>query len=103
MKDSLSDIEFLIDSGSTASTGIIPLSSVDNEHPATSRNLFVLNLTEVKTYGKPNLTIGIGLSQREMEWNFIVADTAIAIIGADFLSYYKLTNLKCYTRPLVKY
>ena len=25
-----------------------------------------------------------------MEWNFVVADTATAIIGADFLSYYKL-------------
>ena len=25
-----------------------------------------------------------------MEWNFIVADTATAIIGADFLSHYKL-------------
>ena len=25
-----------------------------------------------------------------MKWNFIVADTATVIIGADFLSYYKL-------------
>ena len=88
MKGSLSDMEFPIKSGSTVS--IIPLSYVDNEEPATSRNLFALYLTEVKTYGKPNLTIDIGLSQREMEWYFIVADTATAIIGADFLSYYKL-------------
>ena len=88
MKDSLSDIEFLIDSGSTVS--IIPLSYVDNEEPATSRNLFALNLTKVKTYGKRNFTIDIGLSQKEKEWNFIIADTATAIIGADFLSYYKL-------------
>ena len=88
MKDSLSEMEFLIDSGSTVS--IIPLSYVDNDEPATSRNLFALNQTEVKTYGKRNLTIDIGLSQKEMKWNFIVADTATAIIGADFLSYYKL-------------
>ena len=88
MKDSLSDMEFLIDSGSTVS--IIPLSYVDNDEPATSRNLFALKQTEVKTYGKRNLTINIGLSQKEMKWNFIVADTATAIIGADFLSYYKL-------------
>ena len=81
MKDSLSDMEFLIDSGSTVS--IIPLSYVDNEEPATSRNLFALNQTEVKTYGKRNLTIDIGLSQKEMKWNFIVADTATAIdVGA---------------------
>ena len=81
-------MEFLIDSGSTVS--IIPLSYVDTEEPATSRNLFALNQTEVKTYGKRNLTTNIGLSQREMEWNSIVADTATVIIGADFLSYYKL-------------
>ena len=81
-------MKFLIDSGSTVS--ISPLSYVDNDKPATSRNLFALNQTEVKTYGKRNLTITIGLSQREMEWNFIVVDTATAIIGADFLSYYKL-------------
>ena len=63
---------------------------MDNKEPATSCNLFALNLTEVKTYGKRNLTIDIGLNQREMKWSFIVADTAIAIVGADFLSYYKL-------------
>ena len=44
----------------------------------------------MKIYGKCDLTIDIGLSQREMEWSFIVAITATAIIGADFLSYYKL-------------
>ena len=60
MKDSQSNLEFLIDSGSTLS--IIPLSYVDNEEPATCRNLFALNLTEVKTYGKRNVTIDIGLS-----------------------------------------
>ena len=59
-----------------------------------------------------------------MEWNFVVTDTATAIIGAD-LSYYKLTIdvgakrlietknlmclnllsliLKCHIKPLVKY
>ena len=65
VKDSLSNTEFSIDSGSTVS--IIPLSYVDNEEPATSRNLFALNLTEVKTYGKRNLTIDISLSERELE------------------------------------
>ena len=55
VKDSLSDVKFLIDSGSTVS--IIPLSYVDNEKPATSRNPVCLNLIEVKTYGKRNLTI----------------------------------------------
>ena len=65
MKDSLSDMEFLIDSGSTVR--IIPLSYVDNEEPATSRNLFALNLAEAKTYGKRKLTIDIGLGQKEME------------------------------------
>ena len=53
-------MEFLIVSGSTVS--IISLSNEDNEEPATSRNLFALNLTTVKTYGKRNITIDIGLS-----------------------------------------
>ena len=88
MKDSLLDMKFLIDYGSTVS--IVPLSYADNEEPATSRNLFALNLTEVKTYGKGDLTIVIGLSQKEMEWNLTVADTATANVGADFLLHYKL-------------
>ena len=46
VKDFLSDMEFLIDSSSTVST--FPLSSVDNEEPVTSCNLFTLNLTEVQ-------------------------------------------------------
>ena len=50
-----------------APQSIIPLSYLENEEPATSRNLFVLNLTEVKTFGKRNLTIAIGLSQKDME------------------------------------
>ena len=52
VKDSLSDMEFLIDSGSTVS--IIPFSYVDNAGAATSRNLFGLNLTEMKTNHKRN-------------------------------------------------
>ena len=40
VKDSLLDMEFLIDSGSSVS--IIPLSYVDNEEPATFHNLFCL-------------------------------------------------------------
>ena len=63
MKDFLSDMKFLIDFGSTVS--IIPSSYVDNEEPATSRNLFALNQTEVKTYGKRNLTIDIGVVKKK--------------------------------------
>ena len=91
MKDSLSDMEFLIDSGSTVS--IIPLSYADNEEPATFRNLFALNLAEVKTHGKYNLTINIGLSQ--MKWNGTLLSRTLPLllsvqtsyrVGANFLS-----------------
>ena len=44
----------------------------------------------MKTYGKRNITIDIGHGQREMEWNCTVADTATAIIGANFISCYQL-------------
>ena len=88
MKDSLSDEEFLIDSGSCCKYYSLVLCG--SKDPATCRNLFARNLTEVKTYGKRNLTIDIGLSQKETEWNFIVADTATAIIDEEFFSYNKL-------------
>ena len=58
-------MEFSVDSGSIVN--IIPWSYANNDKPSTSRNLFALNQNEVKTYGKRNLTIDIGLSQREME------------------------------------
>ena len=63
---------------------------MDKKNQLLLATFFASNLTKVKTYGKHNLTIDISLSQKEMKWNFIVADTTTAIIGANFLSYYKL-------------
>ena len=81
VKNSLSNMEFLI-YGFIVST--IPVPYEDNIDAATFCNLFALNLTEVKTNSKRNLTIDIGFSQRETKWNFIAVGTATAIIGADF-------------------
>ena len=62
MKDTLLSMGFLSDSSSTVN--IISLFYVDNEDPATSCNLFALNLTEVKTYNKRKLMID---NQREIK------------------------------------
>ena len=88
VKDSLSDIEFLIDSRSTVS--IIPLSYGDNEETATPRNLFALNQTEVKTCGKRNLTIDIGLSQKEMDGT-LLSRTLPLLLSAQ--TSYPITSL----------
>ena len=56
-----------------------------------SNNLFALNNAEVKTFGKCMLSIDIGLkSYPRIDWSFVVTDSNIAILGADFLYAHNL-------------
>lgn len=51
--------------------------------------LFAANGTEIKTFGDKLLSLDFGL-RRQLTWKFIVADVRQPIIGADFLTHYKL-------------
>ena len=86
--DKIANMEFLVDSGSMIS--IMPLSAVSPATSQTSKNLFALNNTEIKSYGNCNVSIDIGLSIGSVNWNFEIADTSIAILGADFIRNFNL-------------
>ena len=64
---------------------IIPRSAVSGTvRPDSSQQLIAANGTPIRTYGKINRFVNIGLG-RTFSWSFIIADTSTAIIGADFL------------------
>ena len=77
----LPDLVFLIDTGSVYS--VVPASST--AHGAPSGCLIAVNGSNVRTYGTTSLKIDSGHSSA-FQWSSIIADTAFAIIGADFLA-----------------
>ncbi|KAK2577727.1 hypothetical protein KPH14_012837 [Odynerus spinipes] len=74
-------------SGSIVS--VIPKTCVKEKLKATAFKLYAANSTVITTYGQRHVTLSLGL-RRAFTWNFIIADVASAIIGADFITYYGL-------------
>lgn len=86
--DPLSNVHFLIDSGSDVS--ILPGRHADRSNDNKFNfSLYAANNTPVRTYGSRLLTVSLGL-KRTFTWRFILADTDRAIIGADFLHKFHL-------------
>lgn len=86
----ISDIKsrtiFLIDTG--ADISVLPSSMFDIRQPS-SRYLFAANGTRINTFGEKRLKLDLGL-RRELEWQFIIADVKVPILGADFLAHFDL-------------
>ncbi|KAJ0169143.1 hypothetical protein K1T71_015309 [Dendrolimus kikuchii] len=81
-------LRFLVDSG--ANVSVLPRWSVRNRQSACEDyRLFAANGTPIETYGLHSLTLDLKL-RRSFQWTFIVADVKQPIIGADFLTRYKL-------------
>lgn len=87
VKDINTNQNFLIDTGSDIST--LPPSSTDLKSQNTQANVFAANGTPINTYGYKSITLNLGL-RRVFQWTFCIANTKTAILGADFLSHYKL-------------
>ncbi|XP_075990207.1 uncharacterized protein LOC142985849 [Anticarsia gemmatalis] len=51
--------------------------------------LFAANGSNIKTYGTKILTLDLKL-RRSFKWSFVVCDVKQAILGVDFLNYFKL-------------
>lgn len=86
--DRKSGFNFLIDTG--ANVSVIPVSSkflTNNSH--SEYKLYAANGTEIKTFGLRTLILDFNL-RRAFKWTFIVAAVKQPIIGADFLSHYRL-------------
>lgn len=89
VSDRKSGLNFLIDTG--ANVSVIPVSSryLINNSPSDKYTLYAANGTEIKTYGVRTLILDFNL-RRAFKWTFIVAAVKQPIIGADFLSHYRL-------------
>lgn len=94
IRDSVSNRQFLIDSGSDISI-ITPTlaqkmaSQYNHEQDLDYTQLFAANGSPIKCYGRKLVTISLGL-RREFSWRFIIADVTHSIIGADFLTNFGL-------------
>lgn len=87
LRDRKSEFCFLIDSGASLSQ-IPPLPSENFSIIPYSR-LRTANGAPVFEYSYKYLNVDFGLGEI-FTWNFIITDTVIPIIGADFLSHYNL-------------
>lgn len=87
MTDRLTKTSFLIDTG--ADICVYPRTMVPGTCKKSTYTLSAANGTDISTYGTVTLSLNLGL-RRAFPWNFVVADVAKPIIGADFLSHYGL-------------
>lgn len=88
VKDKISTLNFLIDSGADLSS--IPVT--DNQQKTIKpfqSDIYAANNTPINLYGKATKNIDFNLD-KQFTWTFIVSDVRTPIIGADFLSHYNL-------------
>ncbi|VDN97025.1 unnamed protein product [Rodentolepis nana] len=83
--DSISHMAYLVDSGSHFSQ--IPNDGISPPIPFS--RIVRLNGSDLIEYGQKCITLGSG-GNETLTWNFVMTDTPIPIIGADFLTYYEL-------------
>lgn len=88
--DKVSGLRFLIDSG--ANVSVLPR-SVCTKSETKSVNekyrLYAANGSEINTYGLKTLVLDLNL-RRAFKWDFIISDVKQPILGADFISHYKI-------------
>lgn len=87
MTDSTSKQKFLFDTG--ADISVFPRRCITGHCPKDEFTLYAANGSKINTFGVKRLSLDFGLHKR-FEWSFIIADVTNAIIGADFISFYKL-------------
>lgn len=87
VSDRITGIRFLVDTG--AEVSIFPACPDDRKHRARTVPLQAVNGSAIITYGQRSLTLDFGL-RRRFQFLFWIADVRYAIVGADFLRYFKL-------------
>jgi len=79
--------DFLVDTG--ADLCVYPRKYIREPRTKSTYELAAANGTTIYTYGQKTLTLNLGL-RRPFTWQFVIADIAKPIIGADFLSHFDL-------------
>jgi len=79
--------DFLVDTG--ADLCVYPRKYIRGPRTKSIYELAAANGTTIYTYGQKTLMLNLGL-RRPFTWQFVIADIAKPIIGADFLSHFDL-------------
>lgn len=79
-------MKFLIDTGADISVIPKPKGTRLNANALT---LFAANGSTIKTFGQKLMYLNLGV-RRALNWPFVIADVAKAIIGADFIKHFGL-------------
>lgn len=87
VKDKLSNLNFLVDTG--ADISVLPYKQTNNLKNPLNFRLSAANGTSIETFGTKLLEISLGL-RRCFKHTFILASVSRPILGADFLSKYDL-------------
>jgi cleavage and polyadenylation specificity factor subunit 1 len=87
LKDTNTQYEFLVDSGSDVS--VLPRSLIKDPLQPSSYRLYAVNQSHIRTYGLKTIELDVGLPKK-YTWNFVIADVSTPIIGADFLKHHSL-------------
>lgn len=87
IRDRKSGISFLVDTG--ADISVLPRNLAGQSSAPSKLKLFAANNSVINTYGQKLLNLNFGL-RRSFLWNFVIADVAQPIIGADFLQHFGL-------------
>ena len=85
IKDPLTNLNFLIDTGSTVS--LLPFHLTNDFIHNTNSSLKAANGSHIKVHGHACRAISLNTPQT-YEWTFKVADVKIAILGLDFLNHF---------------
>ena len=93
--DNNSKKKFLVDSG--ANISVFPVGN-SYENCEEDSSLVAANGTKIKTFGEKLLKLNIGM-RREFKWPFVIALVQYPILGADFLSFFKL-SISMYDRSI---
>ena len=93
IKDRVSSLEFLVDTGSEVS--IIPFSSkVHSNLNSVNIHLFGANGSAIRTYGSIHKCVKFS-DKLDFSFTFIVADVQQPILGIDFMKKFKLSVSPC--------
>ena len=86
VSDDNNGLTWLVDGG--ASLSLAPPTEQERANGPTSAPLRAANGTPIHCFGSRSMTLQLG--QRLFEWDIVVADVAVPLIGADFLMEYHL-------------
>ncbi|GBM04010.1 Transposon Ty3-I Gag-Pol polyprotein [Araneus ventricosus] len=86
IRDRISNISFLVDTGSDVS--LIPANTYQKRN-SSQQTLFAANSSTINVYGQKTLSLNFNL-RRDFLWTFLIADVSIPILGAYFLHYFEL-------------